>query len=1028
MPNNLLTTKFEILIGNTWEDYTDGLLNANIIRGVQSAYQGPWQQSESGVMTIVSRNEQLDPHINTDFRLGKTVRVSHDDVTLFTGRINTINVDYQPKGEPSITTLTAVDMLGTMALHTLRDTFKDRLGSTMSMTGFNQELELTGNPGNDPTQSEIIGYSGTVHSTSGYGDATNAPDGISALEMFTKLAQTNLDFFYADKNNEVNIYNNVGAKKNQSVKLQFDSRGGATSYSTINLTDGFDLLKNKIVIDNGQGVTIPTYTNSYSIEEWGSQSATIRTYFTTPGQSSYTDELAADIFEETAHPTREIDTITFDATHAPDTIEDIEILDNVYVYHEVDGFDIDRKYGIIGISHNITRDSWDITYKLRNMFTYETVFPTPIVTSTPLSGTTADTFTFSITNLADIDTTSATYVWKDNGSTFSTAQSPTKTYTLAQVGSHNITCTVTDSYGFVKTSAAYVLNVYGTAPTGVSFTYAINPNDSAAYTFTGTATNATSYKWDFGNGYVNGANIISYRFTTSGSKTVNFKAINAYGETVSTQTISVTVPPIPADQTGTWGVRYVRFGMDSFNASDYYWPGMTNFTAKTSSTLTNRASENQLVATQAYQVYPTELWGYTAWKKADGTALPSTQDPTTMRSGGFGLKPYNEISGNANWGIVVDLQQTYFDIKTFGLTFQGTAASNAPTFVNVYITDYVGSSDTIAQGASVTWTKVGTINRSTGVFTPVTTMPANLELNTSFMWTIGNSSDNIKNDKYSFTTNNYLTSAYLWDFGDGTTSTEQNPVHVYTSNGTKTVSLTKYDEYGNSATGTQTLTVNRLVDQLGTFPVRYIKLKQNAFTSTGTTEAQTYFSPAIGAFSATTSATGNNRLFNKNCTVYTQLPSSVSISWKDWDNIDGASVTPTAASPFLGTFAPDEGGSYEIYPRNAISMGDLNYNGVSAVGLIPKRTTIAGTGTTEWEMVWDLGTARYDLKTLGLRLNRKTLLNLTATSSKPSYEIYFSSNGTTWTKVANVTAPTMTNTNQWYAANISTTATLPLNI
>jgi len=33
-------------------------------------------------------------------------------------------------------------------------------------------------------------------------------------------------------------------------------------------------------------------------------------------------------------------------------------------------------------------------------------------------------------------------------------------------------------------------------------------------------------------------------------------------------------------------------------------------------------------------------------------------------------------------------------------------------------------------------------------------------------------------------------STYLWDFGDQTTSAEANPIHIYTSNGAFTVSLT----------------------------------------------------------------------------------------------------------------------------------------------------------------------------------------------------------------------------------------------
>lgn len=42
--------------------------------------------------------------------------------------------------------------------------------------------------------------------------------------------------------------------------------------------------------------------------------------------------------------------------------------------------------------------------------------------------------------------------------------------------------------------------------------------------------------------------------------------------------------------------------------------------------------------------------------------------------------------------------------------------------------------------------------------------------------------------------------SYMWDFGDGTSSQEMNPVHVYTSPGSYDVSLTTGNEYGNSTT------------------------------------------------------------------------------------------------------------------------------------------------------------------------------------------------------------------------------------
>jgi subtilisin family serine protease len=47
-----------------------------------------------------------------------------------------------------------------------------------------------------------------------------------------------------------------------------------------------------------------------------------------------------------------------------------------------------------------------------------------------------------------------------------------------------------------------------------------------------------------------------------------------------------------------------------------------------------------------------------------------------------------------------------------------------------------------------------------------------------------------------------------WDFGDGTISTDQNPVHAYAASGTYPVSLTVVDDGGTEATATNTVTVS----------------------------------------------------------------------------------------------------------------------------------------------------------------------------------------------------------------------------
>jgi PKD repeat protein len=49
--------------------------------------------------------------------------------------------------------------------------------------------------------------------------------------------------------------------------------------------------------------------------------------------------------------------------------------------------------------------------------------------------------------------------------------------------------------------------------------------------------------------------------------------------------------------------------------------------------------------------------------------------------------------------------------------------------------------------------------------------------------------------------------AWRWDFGDGTGSADQNPVHAYAAPGSYQVTLTVTDDFGQTATATQTVLI-----------------------------------------------------------------------------------------------------------------------------------------------------------------------------------------------------------------------------
>jgi len=68
---------------------------------------------------------------------------------------------------------------------------------------------------------------------------------------------------------------------------------------------------------------------------------------------------------------------------------------------------------------------------------------------------------------------------------------------------------------------------------------------------------------------------------------------------------------------------------------------------------------------------------------------------------------------------------------------------------------------------------------------------------------------------------------WAWDFGDGTTSTEQNPTHTYPTFGTYTVTLVVTDVASNTATDSTTATIisSQQVLQIGNISGGVLKIK-----------------------------------------------------------------------------------------------------------------------------------------------------------------------------------------------------------
>jgi PKD repeat protein len=1041
--------KLEIKINDVWTDYTDGLIEAGIVRGCQE-FEFNLQQVESGICNIVTRNPNLDPHVNSNIRMNLLVRLTANDEAIFTGRLTKINVDYQPKGKPQITTLQVVDIIGDLALTAVTPAMANYLGTTQPYPIFQYLNDFNVVPTFDSPF-----YEGTeLYIEMSFAPATSNR-GETILQLLNKSVIADTQFYYADRNNKIYLFDNINKKKDETHKIQFDSRGVATSYVDINLTDGFNTLINQLAISSSQiTARIPLYQNTTSVNNWGPSKKDLPVYTPMLTNDLQTAESAIyrnRIFNDSVYPSREIQSITWDGSVNPTLAAEIDILDNVYIYHEVDPEDISRQYGIIGIEHSITPDEWLVKYYLKNHFWAETTFVNPIIESDTANPTIQDDITLSISNLDDLILDDATYSWQYGpgtipsnliGTSAGTTQSITKNYTLAQTGIKYIFCVVTNGYGYSRTSNTVSLNVVGAAPTNAAFSYAVSTQDSSVYTFTATANEAQSYTFYFGDGSSRTTTTGTYtwRYAEAGDKTAYVVANNAYGTDQSaSQTFTVTLPS-GQGFSGNYPVRYVRLSCPGYNATaeGMSWPYFGNFRASNYLDV-NRATDAAVIWAGQYEVYPSEPDGVIGgWYRNDvkQNTFPSltsgllTTPYTNIKSTSTSdyINAYNSIVGHCEWSIIIDLQSEWYDINTLLLGVQqrpSTANSGPAPDMNVYVTTELG---TLTDPDAWHWDKLGTISKSAGTFTPAAgvIMPPTLDPINTFSYTISNENIYNSNNVYSFTTSNWRTETFLWNFGDGNTSTEQNPVHIYSANGTYTVTCTKTSPFGDVVVITQTITTNATFIENGTMPVRYIKLEQPYYNAVdsgyetltpagggGWTANFVFYSPAISRFKSQNSV-GTNRLLNKAILGGGQ-PVVGGYNWYP--------MQPTSKD--IAGFLRMPNTVPSTYSRSMTHLSGL-YTGVR-----PATRTLDLSAPvekrSEWFITFDLGASYYDIKDIYMSFNKNGTESFTY--PLPTYNVYVSDNNSTWTLVGTITPPSLDgDVNTWQEVQMVPLITMPPNL
>jgi PKD repeat protein len=399
------------------------------------------------------------------------------------------------------------------------------------------------------------------------------------------------------------------------------------------------------------------------------------------------------------------------------------------------------------------------------------VAPTADFAGSPTSG--QYPLTVNFTDLSAGAPTSWSWTFGDGGT--STSQNPSHTYTSA--GTYNVSLSVSNAQGSdSKTVNGYITVTPPPAPTAAFSGAPTSGSYPLDVTFTDESSGSpTSWSWTFGDGGTSTAQNPSHTYTAVGSYDVTLTATNAQGSDVLTKTgyITVTEP-----------------GVTTYITAD----GEISVTGTVSGSYVNTKTSdgvNEVITEEAYTGHPRKTYSYAEhqWTfdlpGGDTTFLLEASRDNNSEGDNFQFAYTTDGVNYVNVALVSSATEQSFSVPLGNVSGSVTvrAVDTNRSFGNTandalyvdYIAFEVGDVQPVAPTADFAGTPTN------GVY-PLTV----------------NFSDASSGDPISWS----------WTFGDGGTSTAQNPSHTYTAAGTYTVSLTATNAQGSdTATKTNYITV-----------------------------------------------------------------------------------------------------------------------------------------------------------------------------------------------------------------------------
>ncbi|HEX5003567.1 MAG TPA: PKD domain-containing protein, partial [Bacteroidia bacterium] len=447
-------------------------------------------------------------------------------------------------------------------------------------------------------------------------------------------------------------------------------------------------------------------------------------------------------------------------------------------------------------------------------------------------------------------------------------------------------------------SASFTSNVFsGCAPMSVDFT--------------NLSSNATAYMWDFGNGNTSVLQDPTTVYLTPGYYTVTLIAINTANglrdTLVATNFIHVVDDPIPDftanPLSGCAGNNFIAFTNLSVNATSYIW----DFGDGTFSTQSNPVHNYAVQGTYTVKLIARNAFSCTKVKVRNAyiTIAPNPPASFTVNQQSS-CDPSTLFLFNATTPGAVAWQWDFGDGTTSTIQNPGHVYGLQGAYdVSLIVTNASGCTDTIIKTGYIT---IGaslvpsiTVNSQTGC----------PPFNAVFDCTVPNAT------------------SWQWDFGDGTTSTLQNPTHLYSTSGSYTVTITVTTTSG--CNGTAVFPGYIMVDAL---PVPSF-----------TVNTLSRCSPVTALFTNTSTAAST-------------------YSWTFGNGTTSTDTNATVVYTAQGTYAVTltaysaNGCSASISDTDAVKVYDItaNINGTPRIGCAPLPVTANGTSVpTAVSWFWDFG-------------------------------------------------------------------------